>query len=135
MTGESGFAARARVRSGGLHLEAGATHSGRDVVVTVSGGERPHIGCVVLAQPHPSGADPARRSATSSVVAIPPHRDEAVARRVAEHLARELGVVVVVAAGVHTDALSPAGIEAYLRLADRLASLLATRLRGSVSSG
>lgn len=117
-----------RVASGDHHLLATACFAGDDVVVTIGGGQKPHVGCVVIAQPHPSAADPTLQSCTSSVISIPPHREESIARHVAETLARTLGVVVVVAAGVHSDGLTRGGIATFLRLGRRLARELAQKL-------
>ncbi len=97
---------------------------GDDLVVTVSGGTQPHVGSVVLAAPRPSGSDPSARSATSSILNLPGHKDEPVARRIAERLAIELGHAVVVTAGIHEDGLDTAGIESYLELARRLEDAL-----------
>jgi hypothetical protein len=78
----------------------------------------------VVAQPHPTRGDTARIRVTSTVVAIPPHREEALARPLAERLAQALGATVVVSAGVHEDVLSAEGVAAYLRLGDELAAAL-----------
>jgi hypothetical protein len=114
----------ASARSGLFRLDAAACWAGDDLTVTVTGGERPHIGCVVVARPHPATDDPARTSVTSSVLCFPPHREEPLVRPIAEALARGLGATVVVAAGVHTEGLTPAGVAAYLRLGKRLAERL-----------
>ncbi len=103
---------------------------GDDLVVAVGGGERPHVGCAVLAVARPSTTVPSHRSVSSSVLTLPPHKEEGIARPIAEHLARELGGVVVVAAGVHDDDLGPAGIADYLALAEELARRLAHQLTG-----
>jgi gallate decarboxylase subunit D len=119
------------VASEGFRLAATACFAGNDLVVTLTGGARPHVGCVVLARPHPAGGEPGRPSVTASVLAIPPHREEALARPLAEALARELGVVVAVAAGVHDDGLDAHGIATYLQLGEDLAGALLARLRQS----
>jgi len=120
---------RASASAGSRRLWATATRAGADLVVAVGGGERPHVGCVVIAQPHAARSGPPRVRVTSSVVAIPPHREEALARPLAELLARELDAVVTVSAGVHDDDLSPEGVAAYLALGERLGRLLVRRLR------
>jgi gallate decarboxylase subunit D len=119
---------RVAARSGTLRLWAVAARAGDDLVVTLGGGARPHVGCVVVAQPHASAAEPGRTRVTASVLAIPPHREEALARPLAEALARALGAVVTVAAGVHDDNLTPEGIATYLRLGERLRDRLLARL-------
>jgi hypothetical protein len=109
----------------GRALTASILRVGEDVVVAIGGGERPHVGCVVLAQPHGSGRGASGWSASCSVLTIPPHKEEPIARGVATMLARASGRVAVVTAGVHDDNLDRAGIEAYLRLGDRLAEAVA----------
>lgn len=117
------------VHAGALQLWAAAQRVGDDVVVAVGGGDRPHVGCVVLAQPHGSTGVPERPSSTLSALVVPPHRDDAIARTVGEALSRGLGVVVAVTAGVHTDNLDARGIATYRRLAARLAARLLAALR------
>jgi hypothetical protein len=62
------------------------------------------------------------------VLTIPPHKEEPIARGIAERLARVLGRVTVVTAGVHEPELSRAGIATYLALGDRLGDELVRRL-------
>jgi hypothetical protein len=106
----------------GRELVAWVRTVGDDVVVAVGGGERPHVGCVVMAVPVPSRRTPGTWSASCSVLTIPPHKEEPMARGVATRLASSCGRVAVVTAGVHDDDLDRAGIESYLRLADDLAN-------------
>jgi len=108
-------------------LDAWVREVGGDVVVAIGGGERPHVGCVVLAVPSPK---PGRteHSPSVSVLTIPPHKEEPIARPVAENLCRRLGRVTVVTAGVHEDGIDRAGIEVYLRLAGDLAEAILDRL-------
>lgn len=107
-----------------MELHAVAVAAGADLSITVSGGDRPHVGSVALAEPHRSAADPARQSATTSALVRAHHRDDQIARTFADRLAREFGVAVAVSAGVHTDGLDARGIETYLALAERLADAL-----------
>lgn len=116
---------------GGRRLEASVTAVGDDLVVSVGGGERPHVGCVVLAQPSPSKSVPGTWSASCSVLTIPPHREEPIARGMAVRVAEEFGKVTVVTAGIHEDNLDPEGISAYLRLGEELVDKLALLLRSA----
>ena len=101
---------------------------GEDLVVAVGGGGRPHVGSVVLAQPGPSRSPGRTWSASCSVLTIPPHKEEPLARGIATSLAETLGRVAVVTAGVHDDGLDADGIACYLRLGEELAEELARRL-------
>ncbi|MCG6922345.1 MAG: hypothetical protein LJF15_14865 [Acidobacteria bacterium] len=112
----------------GRCLEARVEEMGEDLVVAVGGGQRFHVGCVVLAQPLPSKVPGKEWSASCSVLTIPPHKEEPIARGIATRLAEVLGRVAVVTAGVHDDNLDADGIACYLRLGHDLAEELARRL-------
>ena len=112
----------------GQRLEAGIQVVGGDLVIAVGGGERPHVGCVVLAQPTASTVRSGSWSASCSVLTIPPHKEEPIARAVATRIAEDLGRVAVVTAGVHDDELSREGIAVYLRLGEELAEALVGHL-------
>jgi hypothetical protein len=109
-----------RVERDGYVLEAQVRRLGEDLVVLLGGGELPHVGTTVVAEPRASGADPTRRSATSSVLNRLGHKDEALARPLAERLAAALDVTVVVVAGVHVEDLDQAGIQIFADLAEEL---------------
>jgi hypothetical protein len=112
----------------GRHLEARVQEVGEDLVVAVGGGERPHVGSVVLAQPVPSKSPGKAWTASCSVLTIPPHKEEPLARGIATRLAEALGRVTVVTAGVHDDNLDADGVACYLRLGEELGEELARRL-------
>ena len=96
--------------------------------VTIGGGQRPHVGCVVLAQPQPAKAKNGGWSVSCSVLTIPPHKEEPIARGIANRLAEASGRVTVVTAGIHDDNLDPDGVAIYLRLGGELADELERRL-------
>ena len=112
----------------GRRLEARVEEVGADLVVAVGGGQKPHVGSLVLAQPHPSRLPGKAWSASCSVLTIPPHKEEPIARGIATHLAETLGRVTVVTAGVHDDNLDAEGIRCYLRLSRELGEKLALEL-------
>ncbi len=77
-------------------------------VLALFGGERPHIGSVVLALPRPSLVKGSgKRSTTSSVMNVLGHKDEVMAREAAEMAALKLDSLVSVTAGVHIKDASP----------------------------
>lgn len=107
-------------------LEARVAVVGEDLVVAVGGGQRPHVGCAVLATPYPAKGRAGGWSASCSVLTIPPHKEEPIARGIATRLAAGLGRIAVVTAGVHDDDIDSEGIRLYLKLGEELAeSLLA----------
>ncbi|HVN75109.1 MAG TPA: hypothetical protein VMT19_02245 [Thermoanaerobaculaceae bacterium] len=122
---EPGAIVRVSESRGRLHLEAVACRAGSDLAVVLTGGDRPHIGCVVVVRPHPAADDPTQTTVTTSVLAHPPHREEALARPLAESLARATAGTVVVAAGVHSERLTRRGISTYLELGETIALRLA----------
>jgi len=80
---------------------------GDDLCLTLSGGEQEHIGAVAAAQPRPSLADPARTSATASVITLPGHKEDMLARELSLKVAGALNVVVCVACGIHVSHPTP----------------------------
>lgn len=93
---------------------------GEDLVLTLSGGEKPHIGCVVQAVPRPSLSGDGTISVTSSVINLTGHKDEFLCRRLAENRCRETGKVVVCTGGVHMDHITGEQIEELLKNIDRM---------------
>ena len=92
-------------------IEAEAVRIGSDILVYVWGGDRPHIGAAAAAQPRPSLADPDKVSATASVLSYLGHKEDAVAKDMAEAISARFGANAVVTAGIHWDKLSAGGIE------------------------
>ncbi|MDI6709600.1 MAG: hypothetical protein QMC81_06905 [Thermoanaerobacterales bacterium] len=80
-----------------------AVCTGDGAVVTLVGGEHAHVGAVALGLPRPSLRDARTPSADVAVVPVPGHKDDRVARPVAEAIARVLGQPVVVSVGLHVD--------------------------------
>lgn len=78
-----------------------ATATGEGILVNILGGEKPHLGAVVVSLPGPGLADPSVISCTTSVLPLPGHKDDEAARPVAEMLARATGQPVSVAVGMH----------------------------------
>jgi len=92
-------------------VEAKAVRIGPDILVYVWGGERPHIGAVAAAQPRPSLADPNKTSATASVLSYIGHKEDGIAKEMAEAISSRFKTNVVVTAGIHWDDLPSDGIQ------------------------
>ena len=95
----------------GFPLRLRRLHMGEDLCLILSGGEREHIGAVAVAQPRPSLADPARTSATASVIALPGHQEDMLARELALQVAGALNVTTCVVCGIHLRQPTPAMLE------------------------
>ena len=91
----------------GITIEICEKAIGEDLILILSGGEKPHIGCVVQAVPRPS-------------INLTGHKDEFLCRRLAENRCRETGKVVVCTGGVHMDHITGEQIEELLKNIDRM---------------
>ena len=79
---------------------------GSDYHILVSGGERPHIGCTVLALPRPSLDGSDKMSSTASVLNVTGHKDEEVCRYLAEKVSAGKKATVVCTGGIHMDGIT-----------------------------
>ena len=94
---------------------------GEDIAAVLSGGDRPHIGCAVLAVPRPSLTGDGSASCTSSVLNLTGHKDEQLCRFAAETLCRRYQVPVTCTGGFHKDRITP---EEIREITDTLRELL-----------
>ncbi|SHI80207.1 prenylated flavin chaperone LpdD [Parasporobacterium paucivorans] len=108
-----------------------ACRQGSNLVVSLSGGDLPHIGSVALSQPRPSLADPSMLSATSSILSVVGHKEGSVAESAANRLASSLNTIVAVACGIHYDNGKPEDFPAILSIVDRLVAQLIDELQKS----
>ncbi len=115
---------------GGRELICDALPMGRDLLLAVHGGDAPHLGSVVTAVPRPSLTG-SGIGVTSSVLNLPGHKDEAVARLFAERAAAELGCTALCACGIHIDGLDAEGIRAVMTAAGELLERTMERLSGT----
>lgn len=79
---------------------------GSDYHILVSGGERPHIGCTVLAVPRLSLDGSGKMSSTASVLNVTGHKDEEVCRYLAETVSAGTNAIVVCTGGIHMDGIT-----------------------------
>ena len=110
------------------NLKASIQRIGRDLLVAIWGGERPHVGAVAVAQPRPSLRDPQSTSATASVFCLVGHKEDELAKAASEILASVLNTTVVVTAGIHWDDLSAEGIQTVVKNSEILIDLILERL-------
>jgi len=115
------------------NLEAFVKRIGKDLLVAIWGGDRPHIGAVAAAQPRPSLRDQNRLSATASVFSYVGHKEDGIAKEAAERLSAALNTNVTVTAGIHGDDIDEAGIRVVLEHSRQLVDMIIERVTGSES--
>ncbi len=93
---------------------------GGDLIVSISGGTKPHIGAVAIGLPRPSLREPSVISSTSSVFTLVGHKEDTIAKRASERLAAGLNTVVVVTVGIHIDEISEEGIQKMVQTCDEV---------------
>jgi len=112
-------------------LEAFVKNIGNDLLVSIFGGQRPHIGAVAVALPRPSLKDPKVRSATASVFCYPGHKEDVIAKEAAERLSAALDTNVTVTAGAHWDNIDQSGIRAVIKSNRQLIEMIIKKVSGS----
>ncbi len=120
------FTLKTRTRS--YDLEASVRQVGEDFVISIWGGDAPHVGAVAIAQPRPSLKDPQTISSTASVFCVLGHKEDEMAKAISEILSATLNTRVVVTAGIHWDRLSPEGILRVIRNSEVLTELILKRI-------
>ncbi|NLL39185.1 MAG: hypothetical protein GX254_06340 [Clostridiales bacterium] len=121
-----------RVSSGHITLKACAVKMGRDLCVSVTGGDSPHIGSCSVSIARPSMLDEKKTSSTTSTINITGHKDDAVGNKISSRLSAQLNVNVAVICGIHIDDISQEAIGEVLSLADELTEKILKELTAPV---
>lgn len=117
------------VEEGRFQVLARVFELGPDCLILLWGGTRPHVGAVSMAQVRPSLRDPSQISASSSVFTFLGHKEDMVAKMMAEELARRLGRNTVVAAGIHWDNLTDSDIKTITALCQAIMEQIASKYK------
>ena len=94
---------RSSVGDGIFKVIAEVKFIGDDLMISVWGGTKPHIGSISVSVPRPGLKDGRSMSSTSSVINLIGHKDEVVARKFSEQLAAKFNRNAIATAGVHID--------------------------------
>lgn len=97
---------------------------GEDLCVIITGGDKPHIGCVTLSIPRPSLSNKNSISATTSVLNLVGHKDDEVARYVSQKLASSLNRNVAISCGIHIDNIEEEEIELIMKITEELTEMI-----------
>lgn len=109
-----------QISGSGIELKGCVIEMGRDLCISITGGDLPHLGCASVSVPRPSMLDPDMISSTTSTINIIGHKDNAVGDRVSARLSAALNVNVAVLCGIHIDDILPNEIENVMQLVDKL---------------
>jgi hypothetical protein len=101
---------------------------GEDLLVSLWGGTKPHIGAVGVAVPRPSLKDPQKWSATSSVFTFIGHKEDSLVKKISERLASHLKRNVVVTAGLHWEGIRSKEIKLIEDLAEKISGHILKKL-------
>jgi hypothetical protein len=123
-----------KTEEGTYDLEAFGQWIGQDLLVAIWGGDQPHIGALAMAQPRPSLKDPEITSSTVSVFCVLGHKEDELAKAVAEILAATLNTQVVVTAGIHWDHIPQDGIQKVIKNTEILLQLILNKIGSKFST-
>jgi hypothetical protein len=112
------------IEKGRVKLNLKAIEIGEDLCVIISGGDRPHIGCVTLSVPRKSLEDENVISSTTSVLNMTGHKDDDAARYVAHELCSKLNKNIVITCGIHIDNITKEEIHVTIDLLKELTKQL-----------
>ncbi len=113
---------------GKFSIEGQIQEIGPDILVSIWGGTRPHIGAVGMAIPRPSLNNPKKWSATSSTFTFLGHKEDTLVKQISERLATRLRRNVVVTAGIHWDSITPKEIKTIETLTGKLSNRILRKL-------
>ena len=111
---------------GFYQISAHGQYIGNDLHVVITGGEQPHVGAVAVGSQASDEPDGIR----VALITVPGHKEDVVVEKAAKRLARQLGITVLVAAGMHWDEIDKKGIAQVLEYVDQLTEKILHEVRG-----
>ena len=117
-----------RQKEGRFQIDGLVQEIGKDILLSIWGGTRPHIGAIGIAVPRPSLMKGGKWSATSSNFTFGGHKEDLLAKRISERIASTTRRNVVVTVGIHWDHLSLPAIQKIEELTQNLSAEVIRRL-------
>ena len=99
------------------------------ITLHLVGGEKPHIGTIVVSYPRISLKDNEKISVTTSTINVSGHKDDEIGKPIAEMFAKEFNIITVVIAGIHVDNASEKEIMHLVENSNRVAEDLISKLK------
>ncbi len=109
-------------------ITAKLIYIGDDILVVIEGGEA-HIGAVGISYPTASIIEKGKNTITTSVITLPAHKEDIVAKMFSEKISKALNKKIVAVAGIHFDNISKNDIERILEGCERLSKKVILRLK------
>ncbi len=100
-----------KVGEGKYIIESIIVFCGKDLNISIVGGDKPHIGAISIASPTEKLYNGIKRSATTSVISLQDHKEDKLACLAAKKIATALDCVVSVSVGIHIDNVTKQEIE------------------------
>jgi len=121
------------ISKGGFKIQGLVQEVGQDLLVSIWGGTRPHIGAIGIGVPRPSLKNPKKWSATSSNFTFLGNKEDIMVKKFSEKLASRLRRNVVVTMGFHWDGITSQEIKTIQNLAQKLSDQILKRLQKTES--
>lgn len=103
-----------------LRIRLSVARIGHDLCITISGGDKPHIGSVAIAEPRESLKNDGSRSATVSTFNFVGHKDDEIANAVAHAIAARTNRRTVVLCGLHYNEIGSATLDSLYALSEQI---------------
>jgi hypothetical protein len=117
-----------RISKGHLRINGFVQKIGQDILISIWGGTRPHIGAIGMAIPRPSLKNSKRWSATSSIFTFIGHKEDMIVKKMSEKLAARVRRNVVVTAGLHWEGTTSREIKTIQNLTQKLSDQILKRM-------
>ena len=99
---------------------------GNDLIITLSGGDREHIGAVAVGQIANEAAQD--HDVNIANITIPTHKEKGLANRLAHVFTTQLSTTSCIICGIHVEQILKHEIQDILEMAEELAEQLITQL-------
>ena len=92
---------------------------GKDYTIAIYGGDTPHVGAVVMSIARPSLIGNGI-GVSSSILTVTGHKDDQIAKWIAEETAKKTNGIVVCSCWIHIDGITPEQINIVIEKCDAL---------------
>jgi len=116
------------VGEGCLCIKSTIVKTNDGISIYIGGGQKPHIGTVVISQPRKSLTGDRVIKCTTSVINTLGHKDDEIAIPIAEEICKKFEVTTVVTAGVHIDDANDLDIKQLKSNSEILMSLMTSAI-------